>query len=354
MKKILFIDRDGTIIIEPSDKQIDSLAKLSFVPDVIPSLISLRDKGFKFVIVSNQDGLGTQSFLKNTFEAPHNKMLEILSSQGIEFESIKICPHFSSEACRCRKPQLGLVTEFLRDRTIDWNNSFVIGDRSTDIDLAHNMGIPGFQITNLCGWKNIVNQITLKNRYAKKTRITNETNVVVSCEINGNLVSHIQTGLKFFDHMLDQVAKHSGIALNIVASGDLEVDEHHLVEDVAITLGQVLKEALGDKIGINRFGFFLPMDDCAAKIAIDLSGRSYCNFKAEFKRDMVGDLPTEMVKHFYRSLADELKANITIELSGENDHHKIESSFKAFGRSLRQAVALSEFANELPSTKGSY
>jgi imidazoleglycerol-phosphate dehydratase/histidinol-phosphatase len=349
-QKILFIDRDGTIIIEPEDKQIDSYAKLALIKDVIPALLKLKAAGYVFVMVSNQDGLGTPSLPEEDFIKPHQLLLDILTSQGIEFDSIRICPHKAIDGCDCRKPKLGLVLDYLVEQKIDRAHSFVIGDRETDVELAQNMGIRGLRLSDDLDWNGVVKQILASDRIAEITRKTKETEVKVRVDLDQQDEVKVRTGLGFFDHMLEQLAKHGGFNLEVDVQGDLEIDDHHTVEDTALTLGEALRKALGDKRGIGRFGFVLPMDEAQAQVAIDLSGRAYFDFKGEFSREQVGDLATELVPHFFRSFAEGLKATLHIEVTGENNHHMIEATFKALGRALRQAFAKN--GDSLPSTKG--
>lgn len=350
--KYLFIDRDGTIIVEPEDKQIDHIDKLDFLPGVFDALITLQQVGFKLVMVSNQDGLGTSSFPEDDFNAPHELMLRVLKSQGIIFESILICPHFEHDNCDCRKPKVGLLMSYLRDQRIDRDHSYVIGDRSTDLELADNLGIKGIQIENkqFPDWITIKNHILYTPRVATITRKTQETDITVSVNLDQACKVSIKTGIHFLDHMLEQVAKHSGISMDILAQGDLHIDDHHTVEDIAITLGQALSQALADKMGIQRYGFLLPMDEASAEVALDLSGRFYCLFEADFMRDKVGDLSVELVSHFFYSLAESLKATLHIKLNGRNTHHMIEAAFKALGKVLKEAVAKTSL--DMPSTKG--
>lgn len=350
-KKILFIDRDGTLIVEPDDYQIDRIEKLSFMPAVIPSLLKLKQAGFSFVMVSNQDGLDTPSLPISDFTFPHELMLRIFESQGITFEAVRICPHKSVDNCACRKPKIGLVLDYLVDQKIDRDHSYVIGDRDTDMQFATNLGINGIRIdqdTNT--WTNVVNKILMQPRYATYTRKTKETSVTATVNLDVKDDIRIDTGIGFFNHMLEQLAKHGGFSLSLSVSGDLEVDDHHTVEDTAITLGEAIKKALGDKLGIGRYGFVLPMDESLAQVAIDLCGRTYFVFNCQFNREKVGDLSTELIPHFFRSFADGLKATLHIDVDGENTHHIIESIFKCVGRALRQAFQKQD--NSLPSTKG--
>ena len=353
-KKVLFIDRDGTIIVEPPDQQIDSLEKLALVPDVISALLRLKDAGYSFVMVSNQDGRGTPSFPEESFRVPHEFLQRLLASQGILFDAEFICPHFAKDHCECRKPKLGLLTEFLRNTPLDRAGSYVIGDRDTDLELARNLGVMGLRV-RLGGpdsetWAAIADRLARTERRAQTARKTKETdiNIVVNLDREGPI--HVSTGLGFFDHMLEQVAKHGGFSLELTCQGDLHIDEHHTVEDCALALGQALKSALGDKRGIHRYGFVLPMDEALVQVAIDLSGRPYFVWEGEFGRDHVGQLPTELVPHFFRSLAETLGAAINIKVEGENTHHMIEACFKGVGRTLRQAFRITD--KELPSTKG--
>ncbi|MFZ9035651.1 MAG: bifunctional histidinol-phosphatase/imidazoleglycerol-phosphate dehydratase HisB [Francisellaceae bacterium] len=351
-KKYLFIDRDGTLIAEPADKQIDHLDKLDFLPGVFSALERLKKRGFEFILVSNQDGLGSPSFPQQDFDLPQAFMLKLLASQGIYFKDILICPHFEHERCYCRKPGLGLVLPFITSQCIDLDNSYVVGDRNTDKQLADNMNIQGIQIgtTGFESWSQIASFIIDKPRMAQIRRQTKETIIDISVNLDDPGIRQIHTGIDFFDHMLDQVAKHAGISMEIKALGDLAVDDHHTVEDVAICLSQTIAQALGDKYGIGRYGFMLPMDETCAELALDLSGRFYCCFEANFSREVVGGLSTEMVTHFFYSFAEGLKANLHVKLRGENTHHMIEGAFKALGQVLKQAIART--GEDIPTTKG--
>ncbi|NLG76470.1 MAG: bifunctional histidinol-phosphatase/imidazoleglycerol-phosphate dehydratase HisB [Xanthomonadaceae bacterium] len=350
-KKVLFIDRDGTIIVEPPDQQIDSLQKLELVPDVIPALLRLRDAGYVFVLVSNQDGLGSASFPEPSFKEPHTFLQSLLRSQGITFEREFICPHFSEDGCSCRKPKTGLLDEYLRTESIDKRASFVIGDRETDLELAKNIGVQGLRIgSDGLDWPRIADQLTRPRRVGRVSRKTKETDISIELDLDREGPIEVSTGIGFFDHMLEQIAKHGGFSLLLACKGDLHIDEHHTVEDCALALGQALRQALGDKRGINRYGFVLPMDEALVQVAIDLSGRPYFVFEGKFGRDQVGQLPTELVPHFFRSLAETLGASLNIQVTGENTHHMIEACFKGVGRTLRQAIRISDTG--LPSTKG--
>jgi imidazoleglycerol-phosphate dehydratase/histidinol-phosphatase len=353
-KRVLFIDRDGTLIEEPPDEQIDSLQKLRLLPGVIPALLSLRDAGYAFVMVSNQDGLGTASFPEATFREPHEFLRNLLASQGIRFEAELICPHFARDGCTCRKPKTGLLDPYLRDNPIDRASSYVIGDRETDLELARNLGVEGVLVGSKRGaganWAEIAARLIARERRTQIHRKTKETDIDVEVDLDRESPIQVSTGLGFFDHMLEQIAKHGGFSLQLTCRGDLHIDEHHTVEDCALALGTALKTALGDKRGIHRYGFLLPMDEALAQVAIDLSGRPYFVFEGTFGREQVGQLPTELVPHFFRSLAETLGAAINIKVSGENTHHMIEACFKAVGRALRQAFRVTD--TELPSTKG--
>jgi len=351
---LLFIDRDGTIIEEPADEQVDSLGKLRLLPGVIPALIELRRAGYRLVLVSNQDGLGTASFPDADFHAPQDFLRALLASQGIEFDAEFFCPHFPADDCACRKPRTGLLTDFLVAHAPDPRHSFVIGDRDTDMALAANLGLEGLRVradgADGASWPAIVDRLCRPDRRARIERRTKETDIAVSVALDRTAPVAISTGIGFFDHMLEQVARHGGFALELTCRGDLEVDEHHTVEDCALALGQALREALGDKRGIARFGFLLAMDEAQAQVAVDLSGRPYALFEGAFGRDAVGGLPTELVPHFFRSLADSLGAAIHVQVRGENTHHMVEACFKGVGRALRQALRIE--GTELPSSKG--
>ena len=350
-QKILFIDRDGTLIDEPADKQIDSLEKLELESEVIPALLRLKSLGYRFVMLSNQDGLGSSQYPQFQFDSVQEKLLSLLNSQGITFDAIHICPHWESDACECRKPNLGLVLDYLAMPDLDRQRSYVIGDRETDSLLAEKMRLKGFLYHKKRNtWSDIVAQIEDKNRVASFQRKTSETMIQAAVDLDKERFLNIDTGLNFFDHMLEQIARHAGISLELKAVGDLKVDEHHLIEDTAIVLGEVLRQALGDKCGTNRYGFLLPMDEAIVEVALDLSGRPYFIFDGEFSRERVGDLPTEMVSHFFQSLTHALKATLHLRMRGSNAHHQVESLFKGFGRAFRDAKQYSGIG--IPSTKG--
>ena len=350
-RRILFLDRDGTLIIEPEDFQIDSLQKLELVEAVIPALLKLKAAGYEFVIVSNQDGLGTASNPLENFQPPHDKMLSLFASQGIHFVAEHIDPHFESDNSPNRKPAIGMLLDYLKSGDLNLEDSWVIGDRKTDLQLAENMGIGGI----LCGprgqhWDDIAHQLCNRPRRAVIERDTNETQIRVEVDLDTGGGNEISTGIGFFDHMLDQIAAHGGFRLALKCNGDLEIDEHHTVEDCALALGQALDNALGDRRGIGRYGFVLPMDESLAEVAVDLSGRPAFEFEASFPRDTVGAFSTEMVRHFFASLSQSLRCALHMKVSGENTHHMIEGLFKGAGRALRPALARQ--GTELPSTKG--
>ena len=353
-KKVLFIDRDGTLIEEPADFQVDSVEKVRLVRDVIPALLELSQHGYRFVMVSNQDGLGTPSLPEDAFAAAHEHTLQLLTSQGVTFDEIFICPHLPDDNCECRKPRTGLLTRYLAATDINLSQSAVIGDRSTDMELATRIGVQGLLVNAedaaAMNWQQIVELLCHSERVARVERATHETRISVAVNLDSPRTIEINTGIGFYDHMLEQVAKHGGFGLIMNCAGDLKIDEHHTVEDTAICLGNALREALGNKFGIGRYGFLLPMDESEAKVALDLSGRAAFQFAANFPRDHVGELSTEMVEHFFRSLSESLGAALHIEVRGENTHHMVEACFKSVGRALRQAITRS--GTELPSTKG--
>jgi imidazoleglycerol-phosphate dehydratase/histidinol-phosphatase len=353
-EKVLFIDRDGTLIEEPEDFQVDAIGKIRLVPQVIPALLELARHGYRFVLVSNQDGLGTAAFPQADFDVCQQHILDLFATQGIHFDEIFICPHLPDENCECRKPRTGLLTRYLAATDINLPLSAVIGDRSTDIELADRIGVRGLLVNcddpAALNWPEVVELLCHCDRVASVERCTNETKISVSVNLDSSTNTRISTGIGFYDHMLEQIAKHGGFGLVLECDGDLAVDEHHTVEDTAICLGSALRTALDNKFGIGRYGFLLPMDESEAKVALDLSGRASYEFSANFPRDTVGEMSTEMVEHFFHSLSDSLGAALHIEVRGKNTHHMIEACFKAVGRALKQAIART--GTELPSTKG--
>lgn len=359
-KKIVFLDRDGTLIEEPADEQIDTLEKYRLLPGVVDGLKRLQDAGYRLVIVSNQDGLGSEKYSQAAYDTVQNRLLKDLTAGGITIDDTLICPHWSADACACRKPKLGLFDAYLADPAIDWPGSFVVGDRATDVELAVALGAQPIHVSrNLEHERSLVPiaeriQAFPPPRAARTERTTKETTIRAAVNLDGHGVGVVKTGLGFFDHMLSALLHHASIDYWITAKGDLEVDEHHTVEDVAIVLGTALSQALGTARGVQRFGFLLPMDESLAQVAIDLGGRPYAVFKAEFNREMVGDLPTELVEHFFYTLAMQLKANIHIELKySKNAHHAVEAIFKAVGRALRMACELdARHPTRVASTKG--
>ncbi len=364
MKKILFIDRDGTIIEEPSeDFQIDSLEKLQFIPKVITSLYKIcKHSVFELVMVSNQDGLGTESYPDETFWPAHNKMLEVLKNEGIEFTAIHIDPSFPHENSSNRKPETGMLQKYMAG-DYDLKNSFVIGDRITDVELALNLGSKSIlfgglksEEADLCtdDWNEIYNFLVFPERKSTIRRKTNETDINIKLNLDGTGKSEINTGLNFFDHMLQQISRHGKCDLEITVKGDLEVDEHHTIEDTALALGEAFTEALGDKKGVSRYGFLLPMDDALAHVAIDFGGRPWLVWDLEFRREKIGDVPTEMFYHFFKSFTDTAKCNLNVKAEGKNEHHIIEAVFKGFAKSIKMAVIRNESElDSIPSTKGS-
>jgi histidinol-phosphatase len=367
-KKALFIDRDGTIITEPvTDFQVDSLEKLEFIPKVIRNLYFIKKHlDFEFVMVTNQDGLGTSSFPEDTFWPAHNKMLKTLEGEGITFDDILIDKHFPEDNTPTRKPRTGMLTKYLTEE-YDLPTSFVIGDRLTDVELAKNLGSKAIflredmevphELKSYCAlqtsdWDKISEFLFAGERKAEVKRTTKETDIYISLNLDGKGICDIHTGLDFFDHMLEQIGKHANMDLTIQVKGDLQVDEHHTIEDTALALGEAIAKALGDKRGIERYGYSLPMDDCLCSVALDFGGRPWLVWDAEFKREKVGDMPTEMFLHFFKSLSDAAKMNLNIKAEGTNEHHKIEGIFKALARALKMAKQRDIFNYELPSTKG--
>jgi len=352
--RVLFIDRDGTLIVEPDDFQIDALEKVQLVEGVIPALLELAAHGYRFVMVSNQDGLGTDAFPESQFHECQDHMLAIFASQGIAFDEILICPHLPDDGCECRKPRAGLLVRYLAENDIDLGNSAVIGDRDTDIELANRIGVPGLMLgsdgDNALSWSAIVDHLCYAERQASVARRTSETRISATVNLDRTEPLQIATGIGFYDHMLEQIAKHGGFSLVLACEGDIEIDDHHTVEDTAICLGDALRKALGNKLGAGRYGFVVPMDESEARVSIDLSGRGRFVFQGDFPREHVGELATEMVEHFFRSLSDSLGAAVHIEVRGENAHHMVEACFKSVGRALRQAIRRD--GNEMPSTKG--
>jgi imidazoleglycerol-phosphate dehydratase/histidinol-phosphatase len=348
----LFIDRDGTLVEEPPDEQVDRLDKIRFVPGVFAALAELVAAGYRLVMVSNQDGLGSASFPQADFDLCQDFILDAFATQGVRFDGICICPHFPADACDCRKPQTGLLRDYVAAHPFDPGRSAVIGDRDTDLALARNLDIPGVRVRigggAAEGWPAAVR--ALLARRASVERRTRETAIRVTVELDRAAPIEVRTGIGFFDHMLEQLAKHGGFALQLECQGDLHIDEHHTVEDCALALGEALRRALGDKSGIGRYGFLLAMDESEAQVAIDLSGRAYFVFEGHFGREQVGTLPTELVPHFFRSLADALGCALHLGVRGENTHHMIEACFKGVGRALRPALARQ--GRDLPSTKG--
>ncbi|MFM8851006.1 MAG: bifunctional histidinol-phosphatase/imidazoleglycerol-phosphate dehydratase HisB [Cytophagales bacterium] len=371
-KRVLFIDRDGTLIYEsPSDPQIDSLEKLAFIPGVFTWLGRMaRELDFELVMVTNQDGLGTSNFPEDTFWPVQNLVMKTLQGEGIEFRSVHIDRSMPAENKPTRKPGTAMLTDFFDQTQYDLSRSFVIGDRLTDIELAHNLGAQGILLNDgslkaklqnqsyafscigtVNSWREIFELVKPK-RAAFVQRKTNETNIQVEINLDGTGSSKIHTGLGFFDHMLEQLSRHGWIDLDIYVKGDLQIDEHHTIEDTALALGKAVLQALGEKRGIERYGFTLPMDDCLAQVAIDFGGRPWLVWEAEFKREKIGEMPTEMFLHFFKSFSDTARCNLNIKAEGENEHHKIEAIFKAFAKAIKMAVRKDPFSNQLPTTKG--
>lgn len=354
-QKILFIDRDGTLIEEPSDEQIDSFDKLHFLPGVFKNLRFICEKtDFALVLVSNQDGLGTSSFPENTFWPVHNFIIDTFASEGITFAAQHIDRHFPADNSPMRKPGVGMLTEYLDINRYDLAASYVIGDRETDAQLAQNLGCKSLILgKDGMSWDKIAEIVFAGERTAEMHRTTKETDVYVKLDLNGTGKCDICTGLGFFDHMLEQIGKHGMLDITVRVKGDLHVDEHHTIEDTALTLGECLGKALGDKRGIERYGYSLPMDDCLCQVALDFGGRPWLVWQADFQREKIGEVPTEMFMHFFKSLSDSAKMNLHIKAEGQNEHHKIEGIFKALARALKMAVKRDVQHFELPSTKGS-
>lgn len=375
MKKILFIDRDGTLVLEPEDYQVDSFQKLKFYPQVYTYLSKIaKELDYELVMVTNQDGLGTDSHPEENFWPIQNFIIETFENEDVKFEDIFIDKTFAKDNAPTRKPNTGLLTKYFDKDTYDLENSFVIGDRITDVKLAKNLNSKAIFINNdetlgaeeilenddldnvialkTTSWKAIYEFLKLKNRTSEIIRNTNETKIKINLNLDGTGKSNIDTGIAFFDHMLDQIAKHGQMDLEIKVHGDLEVDEHHTIEDTGIALGEAFYQALGNKLGIERYAFVLPMDDCLAQVALDFGGRNWIVWNAEFKREMIGKMPTEMFFHFFKSFSDSAKANLNIKAEGDNEHHKIESIFKAFAKCLKSAVKRDSEKMILPSTKG--
>lgn len=370
MKKILFIDRDGTLVIEPPvDYQLDSLEKLEFYPKVMRNLGFVRSKlDFEFVMVTNQDGLGTSSFPEDTFWPAHNLMMKTLEGEGITFDDICIDRSFPEENAPTRKPRTGMLTKYIDNPAYDLAGSFVIGDRPTDVELAKNLGCRAIflqdddsllsdELKAVCAlatrdWDKVAEFLFAGERRATIRRTTKETDILVDVDLDGSGQCDIATGLGFFDHMLEQIGKHGGMDLTIQVKGDLHVDEHHTIEDTALALGECLYQALGSKRGIERYGYSLPMDDCLCAVCLDFGGRPWLVWDADFRREKIGEMPTEMFLHFFKSLSDAAKMNLNIKAEGQNEHHKIEGIFKALARALKMAVKRDIYHYELPSSKG--
>ncbi|PWB21539.1 bifunctional histidinol-phosphatase/imidazoleglycerol-phosphate dehydratase HisB [Flavobacterium sp. HTF] len=376
MKKVLFIDRDGTIVLEPENLQLDSLDKLEFYPKAFQYLAKIANElDYELAMVTNQDGLGTESFPEDTFWPTQNFILKAFENEGVVFDEIFVDRSFPEDNAPTRKPRTGMLTKYLNNPEYDLANSFVLGDRLTDVELAKNLGAKAIFMNDTDGagsneisskreeldetivlqsmdWKTIYEFLKLEARSASITRKTNETDIYINLNLDGTGKSKIDTGIAFFDHMLDQISRHGQMDLEILVKGDLEVDEHHTIEDTAIALGEVFAKALGNKLGIERYGFCLPMDDCLAQAAIDFGGRNWLIWETEFKREMVGKMPTEMFYHFFKSFTDGAKANLNIKAEGINEHHKIEAIFKAFAKAIKVAVKRDTEKMILPSTKG--
>lgn len=376
MKKVLFLDRDGTLVYEPEDYQLDSFDKLEFYPKVFQYLGRIaRELDYELVMVTNQDGLGTRSFPEDTFWPVQNLILQTFENEGVTFADIHIDRSFPEDNAPTRKPRTGLLTKYLDGETYDMANSFVVGDRLTDMELAKNLGARGIWLNNepdlgseevesaweavsdhialsTTDWAELYEFLKLEDRSAEVKRTTKETDIFIRLFLDGSGKADNQTGLGFFDHMLDQIARHSGCDLTVKVDGDLHVDEHHTIEDTAIALGEAFHRALGNKLGIERYGFTLPMDDCLAQVAIDFGGRNWLVWEADFQREKIGDMPTEMFHHFFKSFSDAARCNLNIKAEGQNEHHKIEAIFKAFAKSIKMAKRRDVENMQLPSTKG--
>lgn len=376
MKKVLFIDRDGTLVIEPPiDYQLDSFEKLEFYPKVFRNLQFIREKlDFEFAMVTNQDGLGTSSFPEDTFWPVHNLVMKTFQNEGVTFDEVYIDRSFPEDNAPTRKPRAGMLTKYINNPEYDLAGSYVIGDRYTDVQLAKNLGCKAIllqedkssllvpelqkeQLDEVCvlattDWSRIAEFLFAGERTAEVKRTTKETDIYVAMDLDGSGKCNISTGLGFFDHMLEQIGKHGGIDLTVLVKGDLQVDEHHTIEDTALALGECLKKALGDKRGIERYGYCLPMDDCLCQVALDFGGRPWLVWDAEFHREKIGNMPTEMFLHFFKSLSDTALMNLNIKAEGTNEHHKIEGIFKALARSLKMAVRRDIYRYEIPSSKG--
>ncbi|HJC93308.1 MAG TPA: bifunctional histidinol-phosphatase/imidazoleglycerol-phosphate dehydratase HisB [Candidatus Phocaeicola excrementigallinarum] len=371
-KKVLFIDRDGTLVIEPPvDYQLDSFEKLEFYPKVFRNLYFIRQKlDFRFVMVTNQDGLGTASFPENTFWPVHDLVMNTFKGEGIEFDEVCIDRSFPEDNAPTRKPRTGMLAAYTDSHEYDLEESYVIGDRATDVELARNLGckaillqpdrsmLEGTGLEGVCAlattdWDRVAEFLFAGERTAEVRRTTKETDILVRLNLDGSGACDIHTGLGFFDHMLEQIGKHGGLDLTVHVKGDLQVDEHHTIEDTALALGECIRKALGDKRGIERYGYCLPMDDCLCQVALDFGGRPWLVWDAEFKREKIGDMPTEMFFHFFKSLSDEARMNLNVKAEGVNEHHKIEGIFKALARSIRMAARRDVYHYEIPSSKGS-
>ncbi|EIJ40251.1 histidinol-phosphatase [Galbibacter orientalis DSM 19592] len=374
-KKVLFIDRDGTLIKEPADEQIDAFDKLDFYPEAFTYMKKIANEfDYELVMITNQDGLGTEVYPENTFWPVHNFIMRAFENEGVAFDEVFIDKTFAKDNAPTRKPNTGLLTKYFSE-VYNLKDSYVIGDRLTDVELAKNLGskaifindesylgadeisvkrtdLDSFIALETASWKAIYEFLKLDNRTAQIERKTNETDIFINLNLDGTGKSDINTGLSFFDHMLDQIARHGQMDLVVKVNGDLEVDEHHTIEDTAIALGEVFSKALGNKLGIERYGFCLPMDDCLAQVAIDFGGRNWLVWEADFKREMIGQMPTEMFYHFFKSFTDGAKANLNIKAEGQNEHHKIEAIFKAFAKAIKVAVKRDSEKMILPSTKG--